>query len=110
MKHLLTEAVTIQGVQLRAKSPKTGGPLLATYKGIDYTYSVDVDTVLYDGPVAIVSIWQTDSGAYKIKDNTGKVVNIKRKHIDKIVSEIKNNAETIVLTSPEADLTLTKKS
>ncbi len=116
MKHLLTEEVTIQGVQLQAKSPQTGGPLLATYhdkhlnKDVATTYNIDVDTFIYDGPIGIVSIRQTDSGACKIEDNTGKVFNINQKHINTIVSKIKNKAKTITLTSMEVDLTLTLTS
>ena len=108
MKSLLTEAVTIQGVQLRAKSPKTGGPLSATYQGVEHTYSVKVNTMFYDGPVAIVSIWENRAGEYAIKDNTGKTFNFDRTDIGTIIAKIKREADTILISKTLADITLTK--
>ena len=108
MKHLLTEAVTIQGVQLRAKSPKTGGPILATYQGVNHTYRVNVDTVMYDGPVGIVSIWEKQPGEFAIKDNTGKVFSFDRTDIGTIISKIKQEADVITISKTAADITLTR--
>lgn len=108
LKSLLAEAVTIQGVQLRPKSPKTGGPILATYQGVTHTYSVKVNTLMYDGPVAIVSVWEKDPGEYAIKDNTGKIFSFDRTDIGTIINKIKREADTILITKTAADITLTK--
>ena len=108
LKQLLEEAVTINGVQLRPKSPKTGGPLLATYQAVTHTYSVTVNTMFYDGPVAIVSVWETTPGEYAIKDNTGKTFDFDRTDIGTIIKKIKDEAKTISISKTGADITLTK--
>ncbi len=108
MKHLLTEAVTIQGVLVRAKSPKTGGPLLATYQGVTHTYSVKVNTMFYDGPVGIVSIWEKRAGEYAIKDNTGKTFDFDKTDIGTIIDKIKREANTISISKTAAEITLTR--
>jgi hypothetical protein len=80
LRPLLTESVTIQGVRLQAKAPKTGGGILATYGDMQQTYRVSVDTAFYDGPVGVTAIWEKSPGNYAIADNTGKtfLYNIER--------------------------------
>jgi hypothetical protein len=111
LKQLLTESVSINGVTLKPKNTETGGPILATYAGKTYTYSIHVDTMLYKGKVGVVAIWESkkNPGTYWMKDNTDKVFEIKRTNLYKIIENIRQQkSDTITVTAMGADITLNK--
>jgi len=108
LRPLLTESVTIQGVRLQAKAPKTGGGILATYGDMQQTYRVSVDTAFYDGPVGVTAIWEKSPGNYAIADNTGKTFSFDRTDIGNIIAKIKQKSSSILISKMAADITLTK--
>lgn len=105
---MLAEAVTIDGVELRPANPKTGGPILVTYGGTTARYRVTVNTLFYDGPVGITSIWKRDTGEYRILDNTGKQFGFDHTDIADIIRHVKQQADTITVSKTGAAVTLTR--
>jgi hypothetical protein len=110
LKSLLQESITINSVKLSPKNTKFGGPIIATYNGVEYTYRVTVDTLLYNGKVGVVAIWEApDSpGTYWLKDNTNKMFKLKRTNLQDIINQVRQKHNKIMVSVTGADITLTK--
>jgi hypothetical protein len=110
LKSLLQESITINSVKLSPKNPSTGGPIVATYNGVEYTYRVTVDTIFYKGKVGVVAIWKSSdsAGTYYLKDNTNKKFPLKRTNLQDIVDQVRQKNNKIMVSVSGADITLTK--
>ena len=110
LKELLSEALTINGVTIEPTNRKSGGPIRITYKNVESVYTVEVDTLLYDGKVGVVNIWKNDKGEYWIVDNTGKTFKLPKTNIMYLIDKVKSNPNTITINTTALDLILTKLS
>ena len=111
LKHLLQESVNINGVTLKPKNAESGGPVVAMFDGQTYTYNITADTVLYRGKVGVVAIWESKKkpGTYWMKDNTGKVFELSRTNLYKIIESIKQQkTDKITVSTMGANITLNK--
>jgi hypothetical protein len=87
------------GVNISTVS-SSGGPVYLTYKGKKLKYSINVSVKklgieLYDGPIAVVSLWTEPGVGYFVEDNTGKRFKLDSSELKKMVDAAKNNAKEI---------------
>ena len=100
-KNLLTESIVYGGVKMYATNDK-GGPIILSYKGKKIKYRITATVVgfsrvVYEGLIAVISIWKEDGVGYFIKDNTNKVFKIELDELDKMAEAAKNNKKQITI-------------
>lgn len=87
------------GVKISTVTP-SGGPVYLTYKGkkLKYTIKVSVKKLfveLYNGPIAVVSLWTEPGVGYFVEDNTGKKFKLETSELEKMVEAAKNSEKRI---------------
>jgi len=100
-KNLITESIVYAGVKMYPTNTK-GGPIILSYKGKKTKYRITATVVgfsrvVYEGLIAVVSIWKEDGVGYFIKDNTNKVFKIELDELDKMAEAAKNNKKQITI-------------
>jgi hypothetical protein len=93
------KGIVYDGVKISTVSP-SGGPVYLTYKGkkLKYTIKVSVKKLfveLYNGPIAVVSLWTEPGVGYFVEDNTGKKFKLETSELQKMVNAAKNNDKEI---------------
>lgn len=93
------QGIVYGGVKITTVNP-SGGPVYLTYKGnkLKYTIKVSVKKLfveLYNGPIAVVSLWTEPGVGYFVEDNTGKKFKLETSELQKMVDAAKNNEKRI---------------
>jgi hypothetical protein len=93
------KGIVYDGVKITTVSP-SGGPVYLTYKGkkLKYTIKVSVKKLfveLYNGPIAVVSLWTEPGVGYFVEDNTGKKFKLETSELQKMVRAAKTNANKV---------------
>lgn len=110
LRTLLTEAVTINGVTLRAVNTRSGGPIEASWDGNAVKYRVTMTSPTYDGPVGITGIWKTEK-KYFVSTNADQTQKINIEDLNKLVTTIRDGSSEIEIDCGwGVKLTFTKKS
>ena len=110
LRTLLMEAVTINGVTLRATNTQSGGPIEASWDGNAVKYSVEMGSFVYSGPVGITAIYKKD-GEYRVATNRDQSEELKLAQLNKLVTAIKSgDAEIEIAGRLGTTITFIKKS
>ena len=110
LRALITEAVTINGVTLRAINTKSGGPIEAVWDGNTVKYSVAMSSLIYSGAIGVTAIYKED-GKYLVLTNRDQHEELKLAQLNKLVDAIKSgDAEIEIAGRLGTTITFTKKS
>ena len=110
LRTLLMEAVTINGVTLRAVNTQSGGPIEAAWDGNAVKYSVEMSSFVYSGAVGITAIYKKD-GEYRVATNRDQHEELKLAQLNKLVTAIKSgDAEIEIAGRLGTTITFIKKS
>jgi hypothetical protein len=110
LRTLLTEAVTINGVTLRATNTQSGGPIEASWDGNAVKYSVAMDSIVYSGAIGVTAIYKED-GEYRVLTNRKQREELKLDQLNKLVDAIKSgDAEIEIAGRLGSTITFRKKS
>jgi hypothetical protein len=109
LKNILTESFTIDSVTFTPKT-STGGPIIIRYRGYEQVYHVTVDTLPYDGPLAVTKMWESEHnpGTYFLRDNEGHQKELNRDKLLTIARQLKAWPKSVQYKSATIDITLTK--
>ncbi len=110
LKSLLTEAININGVTLRAINTQSGGPVEASWDGNSVQYKVEISIpMVYSGPVGITAVYKED-GKYFVLTNQGQKQKLSLAKLNKLVTAIKDGESEIELSEFPSTITFIKKS
>jgi len=110
LKSLLTESININGVTLRAVNTQSGGPVEASWDGNSVQYKVELDSLLYSGPVGITAVYKKD-GEYFVLTNQDQKAELGLDKLNKLVNAIKAGDSEIELKAKLGTaITFIKKS
>jgi len=109
LKSLLTESININGVTLRAVNTESGGPVEASWDGNSVQYKVELDSLLYSGPVGITAVYKKD-GEYFVLTNQGQKQKLSLAKLNKLINAIKDGESEIELSEFPTTITFIKKS
>ena len=109
LKSLLTEAININGVTLRAINTQSGGPVEASWDGNSVQYKVEISIpMVYSGPVGITAVYKED-GKYFVLTNQGQKQKLSLAKLNKLVTAIKDGESEIELSEFPSTITFIKK-
>jgi hypothetical protein len=110
LKSLLTEAININGVTLRAINTQSGGPVEASWDGNSVQYKVELNSLFYSGAVGITAIYKKD-GEYFVLTNQDQKEELSLDKLNKLVNAIKSGDSEIELKAKlGSTITFIKKS
>lgn len=105
VRKVLKEEVSYYGVTI-TPSNNGKGHLIFKSKDKKETYKVMVDTMFYDGPVSVKSIWKDKNGVIKVLDNTGKKFSVDKTNIMDLIKQFNTNKSKLIASSSGVDLSL----
>jgi hypothetical protein len=107
VKRVLKESISYYGVSI-TPSNNGKGHLVFKSKDKQETYKIMVDTMLYDGPISVKSIWKDKNGDIKVLDNTGKKFPIDKTNIIDLIKQFNDNKSELTVSSSGVDLSLVR--
>ena len=109
LKHILAESITVDSVTFTPQRA-TGGPLRVRYRGYEHVYHVTIDTALYDGPLAVTKMWESERnpGTYILRDNKGHQHALPTQGLETMARQLKAWPEKVTYLSFKIDIILNK--
>ena len=109
LKHILAESITVDAVTFTPQRA-TGGPIIVQYRGYEHVYHVTIDTALYDGPLAVTKMWESERnpGTYILRDNAGHQETLPAEAMRDLALQLKKWPESVTHKSWKIDIKLTK--
>jgi len=109
LKHLLTESFTIDSITFTPKNP-AGGPIIVRYRDTEHVYHVVVNTLPYDGPLAVTKMWKSvnDPDTYILRDNKGHQHALPTQSLETMARQLKAWPEKVTYLSFKIDIILNK--
>ena len=102
-----SNSISFYGVTITPSNDGKGNLIFKT-NDKQVVYKVMVDTMFYDGKVAVDKIWKDETGKIKLKDNTGKVFNIGKSNIIDLVKQFNENKTKLTASDMGVDLSMVR--
>jgi hypothetical protein len=107
VKRVLKESISYNGVSI-TPSNNGKGHLIFKSKDKEETYKIMVDTLFYEGPISVKSIWKDKNGNIKVLDNTKKTFSIEKTNILDLIKQFNDNKSELTASSSGVDLSLVR--
>ena len=102
-----SNSISFYGVTITPSNDGKGNLIFKT-KDKQVVFKVMVDTMFYDGKVAVDKIWKDETGKIKLKDNTGKEFNIGKTNIIDLVKQFNENKTKLTASDMGVDLSMVR--
>lgn len=102
-----SNSISFYGVTITPSNDGKGNLIFKT-KDKQVVFKVMVDTMFYDGKVAVDKIWKDETGKIKLKDNTGKEFNIGKTNVIDLVKQFNENKTKLTASDMGVDLSMVR--